>query len=253
MPTYTRPTDILADEILARLGNSGVALFSDLLARINQALGKPVEVRAQNPASTSVNIGVGAYTLPDMERIEYYEFAKVSELASGVIDYAAGTISTGGVSGFVLPTMTAGYYIKSLISYDVFTNSISVVFGAEASSVSGATVPFTPGGYQPKYMVELHSAAGGIGSWSNIGQDDIIRLISEDFPISPIMESQSVGGAPQSIFNLTTITIPADRNRLFIYINGVKCDINYTVTSDTQVTFATAIPANTRKVEFVVI
>jgi len=251
--TYNRPTDILADEILARLGNDGTSLLKDLLNRLHQAFGFPVEIRAQDPASKQVNVGVGIYTMPDGQRVILYEEGEVSDLASGVIDFEAGEITAGSVSGFSLPSMTAGYYIRSLVSYDAIDNAFDVTFGDEASSLDVAEFPKPTGRYEPLYSVELYSPTSGVGNWDNIEQTDIIRVMNIGHTISPQEEVQTVSGSPQSIFTLTTIEIPNDRNRLFVQWNGVgKKNTAYTVTGDTEVTFSPAVPVGV-EVRFIIV
>jgi hypothetical protein len=88
--------------------------------------------------------------------------------------------------------------------------------------------------------------------------DDIfrsnIRVIKDtlDPDAAPVRELQEVTGSPQSVFTLTAITIPTNRDRLFVYVNGVRQTDQYVVNSDTEVQFATAIPV-TAKVLFEVV
>lgn len=251
--TYIRPTDILADEVFSRLGNDGSGSFADLLSRIHQILGMPVEVKARQPNSRIIDVGTGVYTLPNSQRVMLYEYDSSSELVSGSIDFANGLISVGSVPSFSLPTMVAGNYIKALVSYDVKGTSFDVSFGSQAVSLGACTKPYVPRSFTPVTLVELHSTGGGVGVWDTIGDDDLVQLICNDFPVAPTSEVQSVGGSPQTVFNLITVVIPKDRGRLLILVNGVRYDKSYTVTSDTQVVFDNAIPANTLQVEFLVL
>jgi len=237
--TYMRPTDILADEIVSRLGNDGVSLFKDLLERLDQVLGVPLEVTPNEPPNTSLNVGSGIYTSPDQTRMAFYHDGDLSDLTSGVIDFAAGTISVGSVSGFSLPSMTSNYYIKALIQYEIDSDSLDVTFGNEASSQLAATIPALKVGFEPIYVVELYSPNGGVGDWGQIAKLQLIKLFVRMGGKGPTVETQTVIGAPRKVFDLVNILIPANRNKLKVKQNGVDRynTIHYNVNSDTRITF----------------
>lgn len=246
--TLIRPNDIVADKNLGRLGNSGSGLFDDLLDRLNAALGGPIEVLPDTAPSRKVIVGIGQYVLPTGERVAYYGDGEVSDLVSGYVDFENGTIGTGSVSGFALPTMIAGEYVKAVIQYELDSESVDVTFGNPNSSLSLATVPNVKDGFDGVCLIELHSPTGGVGDWDVIAHANMVKLWSvggkSGGAAAPREESQTVSGGPQSVFNLSSLVVPANRKKLQVFVNGVRQvdAVHYNVTSDTQVTFVVAKP-----------
>lgn len=242
--TFVRTTDIVADVVASRLGNTGTDDLKDLVNRINTALRVPVEVRAQTPASTTLQVGAGIITLPDGTREALLRDGVTPSLAIGTIALAAGTISTGSNGSFTPPTMIAGNYVRALVQYRPDSNALDVTFGTQAISLAASGVPALKAGYDPVAIVELHSTSGGVGDFDVVSQNDLIWLHARSSN-GPYSQTFTVV-APQTVFNLTVFAVPANRKRLRAVVNGVGMveGDDYTVTSDTQVTFAEAQPAN---------
>jgi hypothetical protein len=248
LPTNTnvRLTDIIADAQYDRLGNSGSDQLLDLLNRIHQYLGRPFEIVPTSTPSASVEYSTGVQTLPDGTRVAAIKGTVIPGIAAGAINFDLGTISTGGVNSFSVPVMTAGNYIRALIQYSFDNDSLNVSFGTEDPVLANATIPEAIFGYEPICLVELLSTAGGsgAGTFDPINRDDVVYLIDTlDFDPQPIEETQTVAGSPETVFTLTAFTIPSQRNRLTVFVNGIK-EIHYTVTSDTEVTFDDPIAVN---------
>lgn len=250
---WTRLSDVLVEDELSRFGNDGASLLKEFFGRLNSLFGFPLEIVPQNPASDVLEIGPGMYELPDGQRASWYDDAAVSEGVSGLIDFGAGTISVGGVSGFSMPTMTAGYYVKALVQYAIKEHEIDVTFGSEGATLLAATVPQLKDRFEPVYMVELHSPGGGVGNWDSITKQSLVKIWKVRGSKAPKNELQTVTGSPQTVFTLTQITIPSNRNRLFVMVNGVGAQsTEYTVTGDQEVTFMSAKPIGA-EVRFIVV
>jgi hypothetical protein len=144
------------------------------------------------------------------------------EYSTGVQTLPDGT-RVAAIKGTVIPGIAAG-----AINFDL------------------GTIPEAIFGYEPICLVELLSTAGGsgAGTFDPINRDDVVYLIDTlDFDPQPIEETQTVAGSPETVFTLTAFTIPSQRNRLTVFVNGIK-EIHYTVTSDTEVTFDDPIAVN---------
>lgn len=250
--TLIRPTDIVADVAKDRLGNNGLGLFDDLIERLNQALGIPLEVNPTSTPGSSVIVGAAQYLLPDGQRQSLYSDGSIAQMVSGVIDFSTGTISAGGVSGFALPSVSAGQYIKALIEYEVDSDSLNVTFGVPNASLPLASVPVADAGFVAVAMLELHSTIGGTGVFDPIVKGQIIKLL--DFSggsgeaAGPKEEAQTVVGSPQTTFNLVSLQIPANRLKAKVEVNGVGQEyaVDYTMASDTQLVFTSAQQVNAR-------
>lgn len=245
--TNTRPTDMVADKPYSRLGNTGGELLDDLLDRIHQYLGAPLQIDANNPVAPKVVYEAGVYTLPDGRRMASYRGGKLPQITSGEIDFDAGTISSGTVLSFTPPTMVLNNYVRALVSFSLGKNAISVTFGSQDSVLANASVPTPVKGYQPVAIVELlaQAAGSGAGTFNNVQKTDIVSIFGAS-DSDPIEEVQVVSGSPASVFTLTTIAIPTDRMRLDVYVNGIKYiqGTHYTVTNDTTVTFDENVSVN---------
>lgn len=246
--TLIRPTDVVADVAQDRLGNSGLGLFDDLISRLNQAFGLPLEVNPASTPNSTLIVGAAQYLLPDGQRQTIYSDGAVASLVSGVIDFTTGLISGGSVSGFALPSLSAGQYVKALVEYEVDSDSLNVTFGVPNASLSAASTPAADTGYVAVALAELHSTIGGTGVFDPITRSQLIKLL--DFSggsgevAGPREESQTVVGSPASVFNLVSLQIPANRLKAKVEVNGVAQEngVEYTVTSDTQITFAVSQP-----------
>lgn len=241
LPTVTniRLTDVIADNQYERLGNSGNDQILDLFNRIHQYLGRPFEITPTTTPSASVDYLSGIYTLPDGTRIANIKGNIIPSIAAGTIDFDLGTISTGSVTSFVVPTMSVGFYIRALIQYSFDKDSLNVMFGTESASLATATIPEVAAGYDPICMVELFSSVGGTGAgtFDVIQRSNLVYLMDTlDFDPKPIEEVATVSGGTQTVFALSSLEVPAQRSRLTVFVNGIK-EIHYTVTSDTEVTF----------------
>jgi hypothetical protein len=244
--TNVRLTDILGDRILERLGNAGNELLTDLLDMFHSALGTPFEVTPNDPGNSVINISGSVYVLPDGRRMATMKNGVIPQLSSGLVSFASGSISVGNNPTFVLPSMTPDYYVKSLIQYNHEVNSINVTFGTEASALSGCGNPTINISYDPICLIEMHSPSGGFGDFDPIVRQNLITIVdSMDFEPEPIEEPQSTI-SPTNIFNLLIITIPKQRKRLMVFVNGVYQTLgtHYNVTSDTRVTFTTMIQSD---------
>lgn len=254
--TFVRITDILSDKVIDRFGNDGVSDMDNLTNRIANCFTMPVEIYPNNPANTSVNYTAGEFTLPDGVRIaSLIDGFLTSQLTAGVISFSAGTVSSGATPTFSLPTMVAGNWVRALVQYKVDTNSLTVTFGTQNSVLGSTGIPAVLQGYNAFCLLELFSSAGGVGSFSAITRSRLIRIVS---PMAsdkgPVTELQTVTVTPQTVFTLTTITIPKNRSRLLVFVNGIlqRLGTHYSVTSDTQVTMSFSVPVN-GEVVFVVL
>jgi len=245
--SVTRLTDIVVDKVLSRLATSGSSLADDFVTRVNQALGSPVEITPNTPASSVLNVGVSTYTLPSGARIGIYGDSSLLALSVGTIDFASGTISTGSNASFSLPNPAAGQYLRALIHFSKDLLALSVTFGTPDASLAAAGYPPALAGYSPLVLLELHSTAGGIGSFDAIAAGNIIYLVgSLSSAKGPVLEQQTVSGSPQTLFTLTTIVAPANRLKLKVSVNGVEqfYPEDFSVPSNTTVSFTNAQPIN---------
>lgn len=250
--TLARLTDIVADKVLARLGTSGTGLADDLADRLHQALGFKLEVYPLTAAS--LNVGPAVYTRPDGTRSALLRDGAISSLAAGTIDFASGAISTGSNATFAAsrPNMVAGNYVRALVQYNPGTNAVNVSFGSQNASLAASGVPAVLDNYIPLCVVELHSTAGGIGSFDAITRSMLVYIQDGSSATGgssgrgPERESQTVVAATQAVFTLASVTIPQNRDRLRVEVNGVRSyrTTDFTVDSDTQVTFLEAVPTN---------
>ena len=244
--TNARLTDILGDRILSRLGNLGNELLSDLLDKFHSALGVPFETTPSATPDTTLHVSAGVYTLPDQRRLAPMRGGTIPSISAADINFQLGSISTGTNLTFALPNMVATRYVKALIQYSYGKNAFDVTFGSQNASLSGAGTPIINVDFEPVCLVELHSTAGGVGSWDPIGKSNLVLVMdSMDYEPSPIEETHTVV-VDQDVFTLTTINIPSSRSRLMVFINGVYqiLGTHYTVTSDTVVTFTTPVFIN---------
>lgn len=248
LETNTRPTDMVADQAFSRFGNTGDSLLDDLLSRIHQCFGRPLEVSADNPVSPRVTYQSGIYTLPDGSRVTAYRNGVIPTISGGIIDFDNGTISTGNNSAFTRPSMVLGNWVRALVQYSFGKNAIQVTFGTQDANLNLCTVPSALADYEPIAVVELQAIADGSGpgTFDNIQKTGVIAIIDAlDFDSEP-EEEVVVVAAPQTVFTLATISIPSSRMRLSVYVNGVKQNqgSHYNVNSDTEVEFTDPIPAN---------
>lgn len=244
--TNLRTADIISDNALPRIGNTGSDLLADTLTKISQALGTPFEVVADDPISLIIKVSASIYSLPDGRRLSAMRSGNIPIVSSANINFSNGTISSGSSSSFNLPNMSVGNYIKALVQYSFGKNAFGVIFGSQNSLLSLATIPSVSIDFEPLAVLELHSIAGGIGVFENISNNEIILIKdSLDFEDLP-KEERIVVVAPQTVFNLATIQIPSVRKRLSVYRNGVYQiqDIDYSVTDDTTVTFPSPVTVN---------
>lgn len=247
--TNVRPTDVAADKPYSRLGNTGDALLDDLLDRIHQALGRPLEVDADNPVSPRVTFQAGIYTLPNGRRVTSYRNGNLPAITNGIIDFDNGTISAGTNPTFTPPSMTLGNWIRALVQYSFGKNAIQVTFGTQNANVNLCSVPSAIIDYEPIAICELYALANGSGpgTFDNIQKTGIITILdSLDFDSEPQEEVQTVAVASQTVFTLSSITIPSHRMRLDVFVNGIKQiqGTHYIVNSDIEVGFIDPIPQN---------
>lgn len=244
--TNARLTDILGDKILARLGNNGSELLVELLDKFHSALGTPFEVTPNDPPNTNLNISGAVYTLPDGKRLAPMKNGTIPQISAVSIDFAAGTISGGANPTFVLPTITALNYVKSLIQYNYDLNAFDVTFGTENVVLGSCGTPSIKINFDPICLVEMHSVSGGIGVFDNISKTNLIVITdSTDFEPEPAEEIHTTITS-QSIFTLTSLIIPKQRKRLMVFVNGVYQILNshYNVTNDTTIQFTEPILTN---------
>lgn len=244
--TNVRLTDILGDKILDRLGNAGNELLVELLEKFHSALGTPFEVNPSNPGDQRVTIAGAIYTLPDQRRIATMKNGVIPQIGTTTVNFGLGTISSGTNPTFVNPSMTPNFYIKSLIQYNYDLNAFDVSFGSEDLLLSNCTPPLVKIGFDPICLLELHSTGGGVGNFDPIVKQNIIVIIdSMDFEQEPAEEIQ-VTITNQTVFTLTNFSIPKQRKRLMVFVNGVYqiLGTHYNITSDTVVTFTEFIRAN---------
>ena len=247
--TNVRPTDMVADKPYSRLGNTGNALFDDLLDRFHEALGLPLQVDAENPAAPRVAYQAGIYTMPDGKRLTSFRNGKIPNIASGVIDFDNGTISTGANGSFTPPVMVSGNFVRALIQYSFGKDAIQVTFGTQDPSLGSATIPSAITDYEPIAIVELEAIAAGSGpgTFNNIEKTSIVSILDGfDFDSPPVEEVQTVSVASQTTFTLATLDMPAVRMRLDVFVNGIKQvqGTHYNVTSDTVVEFVDPVFEN---------
>jgi|GEM_PF-6258219 len=242
--TFVRTTDIVADRAASRLGNSGTDDLKDLIDRINTAFRTPIEVRAQSPNTTIVDVSRVTRDLPDGTRMGMMRDGVIAPIGDGTIDFSTGSVTSGSVASFTVPTMTAGFYVRALIQYNASQNILTATFGTEDAALASTGAPAMLTGYQPISLVELHSTTGGLGAFDVISQADLIRLEPGFSDPGPSVQSFTVV-APQDVFVLTQFKIPANRDRLMVTVNGqvmVRGD-DYSVTDDTA-TFVEQQPEN---------
>lgn len=253
--TVARLTDNVVDAILSRLGNDGVSLGDDFASRLNQMFGGPLEVTPSTPASLVLAIAATSYTLADGLRLAILDDGVLPALTAGSMNFAAGTISTGANPSFALPTLTTGQFVKALVQYKVDENKVNVTFGSAAGSLAAAGVPALLDGYSAAYIVELTVTGGTPGAFAAVAKTNLVKIMNGIRSTkSLVREKQDVTTTSQSVFNLATITIPKNRNRLLVLQGGAVLDPadDYTIGSDTQVTLAT--PAlNGARLTFIVI
>lgn len=244
--SLARLTDIVVDKILDRLGTSGVGLADDFVQRVNQALGQPLEVKAQSPASSSVTIGATEYTLPSGARLGLLNENTQLQVSAGTISFSLGTISTGTNSSFTLINIPTGQYARALIQFKADSSAINVTYGSPASSLISATYPSVLDGYLPVCLVELHSSVGGTGVVDVITQSNLVYLLGSPRIPAPKQESQTVTASSQTLFTLSTITIPQNRLRLKVWQNGLQLfyTTHFSVPADNQVILVEAAPKN---------
>lgn len=247
--TLNRLTDIVADKVFRRLGTSGTGLADDWADRIEAALGFLLEVTPQTTPSTLLSIGAAVYTRPDGTRSALLKDSTIPALAAGTINFATGAISTGTVSTFAasLPNMTAGNYVRALIQYNPGLNAVNVSFGTQNAVLAATGVPSILDNYIPLCVVELHSTTGGIGFFDAIAATALVYI--QEGALStrgPEIEHQTVAIPTQTVFTLASVTIPQNRDRLRVEINGQRYyrTADFTVDSDTQVTFLEGVPEN---------
>jgi hypothetical protein len=243
--TNVRLTDIAGDKQYSRLGNTGDGLLDDLINRLNQALGQPFEVQASIPNDLNISVSSGVYSLPDGRRMSVMRNGIIPTVGSVNMQFDTGVISGGTNLSFVLPTLTAGNYVKALIQYSFGTNAFNVTFGSENAVLASCGSPIILIDFEPIAMLELRANGSGQGLFYPISKSNIITITgSMDYEPSPVEEKlDSVG---QNIFDLTTIRIPSSRSRLMVFVNGVYQvhNVHYSVTSDTRVTFSDTILAD---------
>ena len=247
LETNTRPTDMVADKPYSRLGNDGGTLLEDLLDRIHQHFGSPLQVDSYTPVAPKVTYEAGVYVLPDGRRISVYRSGSLPQISNGEIDFDLGTISSGTNLTFTPPVMVLNNYVRALISYSIGNNAVVVTFGTQDAVLANATVPSPVKGYQPVSVVELYAqaAGSGAGTFANVQKTDIVSIVGAP-DSAPIEEVQTVSGSPETVFTLATINIPTDRMRLDVFVNGIKYiqGTHYTVTNDTTVTFDEPVSVN---------
>lgn len=243
--TNVRLTDIAGDKQYSRLGNTGDGLLDDLLSRLNQALGQPFEVQASVPGDLNVTVSSGVYTLPDGRRLSVMRNGIIPSVGSVTLQFDTGTITGGTNPSFVLPTMTSGNFVKGLIQYSFGKNAFNVTFGTQNAILALCGSPNILIDYEPISMLELQANGNGQGQFHPILKSNLITIVdSMDYEPSPVEEKiDSVG---QSVFDLSTIEIPASRSRLMVFVNGIYQvhTMHYDITTDTQVTFRDVIAAN---------
>ena len=253
-PTAARLTDNVVDKVLSRLGNDGVSMGDDFVTRLDQALGLPIELTAQSPATTALNVGASVYTMPNGVRVAVVDDGVFSALAAGVVDFQAGTISTGTNATFTTPTIPANNWVRALVQYKPDTNALNVTYGTMDPSVTNCSIPALLDDYQPVYLIEIQ--ANGLGTGIQpIANANIVKIAGGfKSQNGPAIEVQNVASSPKTVFTLTTIVIPRNRSRLLVLQNGILMTAadDYAVTSDTVVTMTNPVPVNGR-VTFLVI
>lgn len=166
--TFVRLTDIVADLILSRLGNSGTDLSDDLFTKINTALAIPGELTV---AGTNKVVSVGATqvvtgpsgklkSLPPLNAIDLGN-------RTGTFDFATGT-GTGDVQNTALPVMVASQFIKA--GFEVRENgNVVVIFGNQGATAAAATLPsFSENALPLGYVVLQDDGTGGTGNFVNV-------------------------------------------------------------------------------------
>lgn len=246
--TNLRSTDVLADVETLRIGieGSGSEFLKEALQNINQALGSPFEISPTYPAeSNTLNYKSAEFTLPDGRKLVAMKNGVIPSILDGSITFDlpsnTGTITSGTNLSFSIPALVDDDFVNALIQFSFGRNAMQVTFGTpQNGSPTGLDIPETLLDYEPLALVTLHVTGTQF--------DDIfrsnIKVIKDtlDPDADPARELQTVSGSAQSVFTLTTITIPSNRDRLFVYVNGVRQTDEYVVNSDTEVQFATAIP-----------
>jgi hypothetical protein len=182
--TYVRLTDIVADLVLSRLGNTGTDLMDDLLTKLHSRLAIPGELtvtgsnKVVSVGSTVVDIGPSGkkLSLPQLNGIDLGN-------RSGTMNFGTG-VGTGDVQTVSLPTMTASYFIKA--GFEVRENgNIVVVFGVEGVSASAATAPaFSENATRLGYVILQDDGTGGTGNYSNVTYSSVYQFGGVDVGLS---------------------------------------------------------------------
>lgn len=163
--TFVRLTDVVADLVLSRLGNTGTDLLDDLFTKINTALAIPGELsvtgtnKVVSIGGTQVVTGPSGKlkTLPPLNGIDLGS-------RSGTFDFATGT-GTGDVQNASLPTLTPNFFVKA--GFQVTENgNIVVIFGNEGATASAATLPTFSENALPLGYVVLQD--NGSGAFNNV-------------------------------------------------------------------------------------
>lgn len=182
--TYVRLTDIVADLVLSRLGNSGTDLMDDLLTKLHQRLAVPGEMTVTGTnkivsiGNTVVDIGPSGKkaSLPQLNGIDLGN-------RNGTFNFGTG-VGSGDVQNATLPSMTASYYVKA--GFEVRENgNIIVVFGNEGVSASAATAPaFSENAIRLGYVLLQDDGTGGTGNFANITYSTVYQFGAVDAGLS---------------------------------------------------------------------
>lgn len=250
--TVVRTTDIAVETVSQRIGNSGVAALDDFINKLDQKLGTPVELAVQGQPSLILSYTAANYSLPDGRRLSPFSPSTMPSLTAGTINFSAGTISSGTVSSFTIPSLTNNFFVKALIQYNIVLNALNVTFGTQAASQSAAGVPALISEYVPVGILEL--SINGSGAFNTVTSSNLVVLKSDSVSTAPVTEEQTSVG--QTVFTLTQIEIPDNRDKVVVYVNGLKqrrgASKDYVVTDDTTVTFNSTVLEDA-VVEFVLV
>ena len=178
LPNETNPrlSDTVADKAYERLGNSGLDQLIDLLDRVHQYLGFPIEIKPTNPVSTSLEYSAGVFQLPDGTRLMALNGEIPPALVAGVINFSTGIISSGTNNTFSLPLLPSNVYVKAIVEYNVNTNALNVRFGNSASLIENASIPKGSFGYRSLMLVELFTTGLGSGSFAPLTKANLVRI-----------------------------------------------------------------------------
>ena len=256
--TNLRSTDVLADVEIQRIGidGSGSNFLKEALQKIDQALGSPLEIYPTYPAeSNALNYRAAEYTLPDGRKLVAMKGGVIPSILDGSITFDlpsnTGTITSGTNLSFPIPALADDDFVNVLIQFSFGRNAIKVTFGTpQNANPVGLDIPELLTDYEPLVLAALHVTGTQFDAIFRSNLKVVKDTLDPDS--APKKELQEVTVSPKSVFTLTTFLIPTERERLAVFVNGVRQTDQYVVNSDTEVQFGSAIPV-TGKVLFEVV